>query len=87
MSLKATLPAEFGELRPRLKLLVQMHRAARTDEERVELEGLLEELFLATAWYVAEDLLENGWKPVRTSGVSPERIAASNLRVIGDDAA
>jgi hypothetical protein len=87
MSLKASLPAEFGELRPRLKLLVQMHRAATTDEEREGLEGKLEELFLATAWHVAEDLLENGWRPVRTTGVAPERLAASNLRVVGDDAA
>ena len=43
--------------------LLELHRAAQTDEARKALVGMFENLFLATAWNVAQDLLENGWSP------------------------
>ena len=76
-----TEAAEFGELRPRLLALIEQHRTARTDAERERLAQRLEEVFLATAWHVAQDLLENGWKPGFV-GTPPPATAAA-LRVIG----
>ena len=55
---RMTEAAEFGELRPRLLALIEQHRAARTDDERAQLAQRLEEVFLATAWHVAQDLLD-----------------------------
>ena len=61
--------------------LLELHRAAQTEEARKALVGLFENLFLATAWNVAQDLLENGWAP-GFSGQAP-RTKRSDLRVIG----
>ena len=87
MTLSA-LPPEFSELRPRLKMLLEMHRAAVTDQERAVLVDLFEDTFLATAWHVAQDLLENGWEPGYAAAAPPERRAApmrANLRLVGED--
>lgn len=83
---KTTDAIEFDELRPRLKALLALHRAAQTDQAREALVGLFEEAFLATAWHVAHDLLENGWAP---SAASPSMAPAqSHLRIVrGSDAA
>ena len=54
---------EFTQMRPRLLLLLELYRNAGTEEARAALIGLFEEVFLATAWNVATDLLENGWEP------------------------
>ena len=56
--------AEFDGLRPRLKLLLELHGRAETDEERAQIALAFEDLFLATAWNVARDLLDNGYQPV-----------------------
>src|SRR5580692_11747427 len=69
-SSKSTDAIEFDALRPRLKALLELHRVAQTEEARVALVGMFEDAFLATAWHVAHDLLENGWSGVRTR---PER--------------
>ncbi|HZZ87374.1 MAG TPA: hypothetical protein VFE13_03475 [Caulobacteraceae bacterium] len=60
---KTTDAIGFDELRPRLKALLELHRAAQTEEARAALMGMFEDAFLATAWHVAHDLLENGWAP------------------------
>ena len=57
--------AEFNELRARLRLLLELHRTAGTEEARSSLVGLLEELFLTLTWNVAVDLLANDWDPAR----------------------
>jgi hypothetical protein len=83
---KTTDAIAFDELRPRLKALLALHRAAQTDEAREALVGLFEEAFLATAWHVAHDLLENGWAPSDAQAV--KSVARGNLRVVrGTDAA
>lgn len=81
MTTKCTDPVEFDSLRPELMALLELHRAAQTDEARKTLVGMFENLFLATAWNVAQDLLENGWSPgfVETQA----RRKRSDLRVIG----
>lgn len=56
-------PIEFDEMRPRLHLLLELYRNAATEEARTTLMGLCEEVFLAAAWNVAVDLLDNGWQP------------------------
>jgi len=81
MMTRSTDVAEFDALRPRLLALVEQHRAARTDEERSRLVGRLEDVFLATAWNVAHDLLENGWTPGFLT--VPSRGAAGHLRLVG----
>jgi len=82
---KSTDAIEFDELRPRLKALLALHRAAQTDAAREALVGLFEEAFLATAWHVAHDLLEHGWAPSDAPEDSRER---GRLRVVrGSDAA
>ena len=78
---RMTEAVEFGELRPRLLALIEQHRTARTEDERAKLIGCLEEVFLATAWHVAQDLLENGWKPGFV-GTQPAA-APATLRVVG----
>jgi hypothetical protein len=60
---RTTQMAEFETLRPRLLALLEMHRAAETDEQRATLVDLFADVFLSTAWHVAQDLLENGWSP------------------------
>lgn len=54
---------EFEGLKPRLLLLLEMYRNAATDEARANLTALFQDVFLATAWNVATDLLNNGWQP------------------------
>jgi hypothetical protein len=86
MNTRSTEVAEFDSLRPRLLALLEQHRAAETDAARAKVIGRLEDVFLATAWHVASDMLENGWKPGFLDPPSPARCA--HLRVInGSDAA
>ncbi|HTX50391.1 MAG TPA: hypothetical protein VME40_13480 [Caulobacteraceae bacterium] len=72
---------EFSALRPRLLALLEMHRTAPTEAARAALTKLLEEVFLATTWLVAQDLLENGWRPgfVTPTPTRPR----GGLRVVG----
>ena len=81
MNSRTTEIVEFDALRPRLLALIEQHRAARTEDERAQLVGRLEEVFLATAWHVAQDLLNNGWKPGFVS--APPAVAPTALRVVG----
>ena len=47
--------------------------------------GMFEDAFLATAWHVAHDLLENGWAPSEAPTAPQGR---GRLRVVrGSDAA
>jgi hypothetical protein len=86
MKSRLTTPVEFTELRPRLKALLELHRTADTDEARATLVDLFEDVFLATAWHVATDLLENGWEPGFAS--HPRPVSHGHLRLVkGDDAA
>jgi hypothetical protein len=61
--IKSTNLTEFEALRPRLRALLELHRTANTEEGRAAVVELMEDVFLATAWHVALDLLENGWSP------------------------
>lgn len=54
---------EFDALRPRLLLLLELHRSAPTEEARATLADLFEDVFLSTACHVAQDLLDHGWRP------------------------
>jgi hypothetical protein len=81
MMTRSTDPVEFDALRPELMALLELHRAARTEEARKALVGMFENLFLATAWNVAQDLLENGWSPGFLD--TAPRTKRSDLRVIG----
>ena len=82
---KSTDAIEFDALRPRLRALLELHRVAQTEEARAALIGMFEDAFLATAWHVAHDLLENGWEPSQPTVSSLER---GQLRVVrGSDAA
>jgi hypothetical protein len=56
---------EFEALKPRLLLLLELYRNAGTDEARANLTGLFQDVFLAAAWNVATDLLNNGWEPTQ----------------------
>jgi len=86
MNTKSTDVAEFDSLRPRLLALLEQHRAAEGEEARARVIRRLEEVFLATAWHVASDMLENGWTPGFLDPPPPVRCA--HLRVInGSDAA
>jgi hypothetical protein len=80
MITKATDAIEFEALRPRLMALLELHRLAQTDEARAALVGLFEDAFLATAWHIAQDLLENGWAPTSLGAPVRER---GPLRVVG----
>ena len=77
---KVTGAIEFEALRPRLMALLELHRVAQTDEARKALVGLFEDAFLAAAWHVAQDLLENGWAPASLGGSVRER---GPLRIVG----
>jgi hypothetical protein len=77
---RTTDAVEFDTLRPRLLALLEQHRAAKTDAERQKLIARLEDVFLATAWHVAQDLLENGWKP---ASVASQSKPTTSLTVIG----
>jgi len=83
---KSTDAIEFDELRPKLKALLALHRAAQTEEAREALVGMFQDAFLATAWHVAHDLLEHGWSPSEASAA--QSAARGALRVVrGSDAA
>jgi hypothetical protein len=72
-------PIEFGAMRPRLRLLMELYRNAATDEARTTLLALCEDVFLAAAWNVAVDLLDNGWEPtIKRPGDTP----AAHLRLV-----
>jgi hypothetical protein len=79
--LRSTKLTEFNALRPRLRALLEMHRTANTEEGRATLVELMEDVFLATAWHVAQDLLDHGWSP----GALPPRPVrtSARLRVVG----
>ena len=70
---------DFGELRPRLRLLLELHRAADNEEARLEIAQCFEEAFLAAAWHVAHDLLENGWEPTHAK----PSVGRGHLKVVG----
>ena len=74
-------PIEFEALRPRILALLELYRAAQTDEARHALMSLFENAFLATAWHAARDLLENGWVP-QTVSTGPVR--RGGLKIIDD---
>lgn len=79
-------PAEFGELRPKLMVLLALYAAAASDEARADLVREFEAAFLATAWHVARDLLDHGYEPVVASAA--RQGAHGHLRVVsGVDAA
>jgi hypothetical protein len=78
---RMTESVEFDALRPRLLALIEQHRTARTEDERSQIVARLEEVFLATAWHVAQDLLDNGWKPGFVA--APPAVAPAALRVVG----
>jgi hypothetical protein len=79
MSLRWTSFQEFDQLRPRLRLLLELHRAAESDEARAKLTQDFEEAFLAAVWHVARDLLDNGWAPVSSEPITRRR----HLTVVG----
>jgi hypothetical protein len=70
---------DFADMRPRLHLLMELYRNAATDEARTTLLALCEDVFLATAWNVAVDLLENGWEP---AALPPPTGGRARLRVV-----
>ena len=69
---------EFAEMRPRLLMLLELYRTA-PEEARPNLQGLFENVFLAAAWNVATDLLENGWEPT-VAGATTSR---DYLKLVG----
>jgi len=69
-------PKEFSDLRPRLRLLFELYRTADTEDARLTILKNFDETFLAAAWHVARDLLENGWEPVSVN-------ARPHLKVVG----
>ncbi len=71
----------FERLRPELMALLALHRAAETEEARAAVVLLFERAFLATAWHVAQDLLDNGWSPGVVS--APADRPSASLRVVG----
>ena len=81
MSEISTELAPFEELRPQLLALLALHRTAQTEESRVALVSLFERAFLATAWHVAQDLLDNGWSPQTV--MAPARRGLGRLKVVG----
>ena len=70
---------ELEALKPRLLLLLEMYRNAGTDEARATLTTLFQDVFLATAWNVATDLLNNGWEPTVSS---PTERPQGRLRLV-----
>jgi hypothetical protein len=73
---------EFEALRPRVRALLELYRSAQTEEAKAVLVGMFEEAFLATAWHVAQDMLDNGWSPRLVSRRDSD--ARPNLRIVGD---
>ena len=80
MSLRSAPAEAFDQVRPRLLALLEMHRAATTDDARTRVASAFEAVFLASAWHVATDLLENGWRPPAPTGPSP---SSAVLRLVG----
>ena len=80
---KAAPAQEFERLRPRLLALLELHWAAESHDARAQVTGMFDEVFLATAWHVAHDLLDNGWRPEELS-----KTRAAHLKLVdGVDAA
>lgn len=78
---RSTEHLELSALRPRLLALLEMHRSATTEASRAALAKLFEDLFLATSWNIAQDLLENGWRP---SVIAPKPTRPGGaLQVVG----
>jgi hypothetical protein len=73
--------ARLEDLRPQILALLHLHRAAQTEEARASIVAMFEAAFLAAAWHVAHDLLENGWSPGFVSTLSGRR--PTQLRVVG----
>jgi hypothetical protein len=71
----------FEGLRPQLLALLALYRTAKSEEACEALEALFERAFLAAAWHVAQDLLDNGWSPTVVS--SRVRRSSTELRVVG----
>jgi hypothetical protein len=71
---------EFDTMRPRLMALLELHRAAQTEEARLALVDIFDKMFLEATWHVAQDLLEHGWAP---GFVSTAAAAHARLRVVG----
>jgi hypothetical protein len=69
------------DLQPQILALLHLHRAADSDEARAIIVSLFEKAFLATAWHVAQDLLENGWSPGSVSTLSGR--PTPRLKVVG----
>jgi len=69
------------DIRPQILALLQLHSLAQTDEARASIAALFEKAFLATAWHVAQDLLDNGWSPGFVSTLSARQPA--RLKVVG----
>lgn len=80
--MRTTKLTEFDELRPRLLALLQLHRTAETEQARAVLVEVFEDVFLAAAWHIAQDLLENGWRPGLIAPSSPRK-DEPRLRVVG----
>ena len=72
--------AEFGQLRPRLKVLLALHGQAATEDARARIAADFERLFLETAWHAARDLLDNGYEPVMQAPAS--RGARGRLKLV-----
>jgi hypothetical protein len=81
MSVHDAPAAEFRELRPRLLLLLELHGKAASDSERAQIAREFETVFLATAWHVAKDLLENGYEPV--AAPTSSRVRSGKLKLVG----
>jgi hypothetical protein len=86
MTTRSTTPTEFDELRPRLRTLLELHRIAGTDEERSRIASAFQEAFLATAWHVARDLIENGWAPgFEAPPAGGKRAGGGHLKLVDDE--
>ena len=71
-------PIDFNQLKPRLRLVLELYRNAANEETRKQVESLCDDVFLAAVWNVATDLLDNGWEPTLTS---VDRSRTPHLRV------
>ena len=78
---RSTELTEFESLRPRLLVLLEMHRTAPSEEAREVLVELFQDVFLSTAWHVAQDLLENGWSPGFVT--QPKAAGGGVLKLVG----
>ncbi|HUZ12164.1 MAG TPA: hypothetical protein VMU93_04845 [Caulobacteraceae bacterium] len=74
--------AQFGELRPRLRLLLELHGRAASEAARAAIAREFEQLFLTTAWHVARDLIDNGYEPVAAPRSTARSDAPGGLRLV-----